>query len=309
MNHILFTVSELSSSLSLTILSTHKRIQKLFFLSTVSLYLFANVISYAHVLFINAVYTVSLKDALLWMIFFPLNLFYMFYGRWIRLIKKTLKNIFLILGYFWIFTGAILTVQILHICQQFQLKQLNQLNEQFLSSRSSSSKQKSKNIFFGRLWRQFISVNRSVIELAVDISHRSAFWSPSLTIYFFGFITFQCYLLYIVAFVPTLTFFWRSYFTLALVNWTVFQIYVIQVCSVVVRCNGAIERANRKFYLEFFLCAGAFKTKPKKLTKTLILKAEWLQSSHRLRPYCMVLLDNYRITSQTFYLVSDLFRM
>ncbi|KAH9391809.1 hypothetical protein TYRP_022516 [Tyrophagus putrescentiae] len=41
------------------------------------------------------------------------------------------------------------------------------------------------------------------------------------------------------------------------------------------------------------------------LPKTYQLKAEWLQSAHRLRLYCMVLLDNYRITSKTFYLIVE----
>ncbi|KAH9408340.1 hypothetical protein TYRP_012012 [Tyrophagus putrescentiae] len=37
---------------------------------------------------------------------------------------------------------------------------------------------------------------------------------------------------------------------------------------------------------------------------TAILKTEWLQASGRLRPYAMLLLDNYRITVKTFYLHS-----
>ncbi|KAH9404164.1 hypothetical protein TYRP_014680 [Tyrophagus putrescentiae] len=76
------------------------------------------------------------------------------------------------------------------------------------------------------------------------------------------------------------------------------------MCSSVAKCNSAIEKANQKFYLAFF-CPGAFKSKPEKLEKAIILKAELLQSSHRLRPYCMVLLDNYRITSKTFYMLSS----
>ncbi len=168
---------------------------------------------------------------------------------------------------------------------------MNQLNEFLLGSR----KQRKNNAPLGRLWQQFTSLNQSVIELAVDISHWSAFWSPSLTTFLVGFITFQCYLVYIVTLVPTLSFFWRSYFTYVLVNCTVFHIYIIQLCSKVVQVNGAIERANRRFYLACFCISGAFKTKQaaEKLAKAIILKAELLQNSHRLRPYCMVLLDNY----------------
>ncbi len=35
---------------------------------------------YAHVLFINAVYKISLRDAFLWIVVFPLHLFYLAYG-------------------------------------------------------------------------------------------------------------------------------------------------------------------------------------------------------------------------------------
>ena len=159
-----------------------------------------------------------------------------------------------------------------------------------------------KNTSLGKLWQQYIAVNQAVNDLCSDIGNWSTFWSASLTIFFIGFITLQCYLFYIVTFVPTLPFIWRSYFITALFNVTVFQFSIIQMCSSVAKCNSAIEKANQKFYLAFF-CPGAFKSKPEKLEKAIILKAELLQSSHRLRPYCMVLLDNYRITSKTFYMV------
>ncbi|KAH9390524.1 hypothetical protein TYRP_022939 [Tyrophagus putrescentiae] len=116
---------------------------------------------YVHVLFINVVYRVSLRDALLWVVFFPLHVFYVFYG------------------YCWNFATAILTIQLVTIGQQFLRKQMNQLNEFLLGSR----KQRKNNAPLGRLWQQFTSLNQSVIELAVDISHWSAFWSPSLTLF------------------------------------------------------------------------------------------------------------------------------
>ena len=92
-----------------------------------------------------------------------------------------------------------------------------------------------------------------------------------------------------------------------------------------VRRNGALERANRRFYLLAFVGAGAqLKTEAETAAEAeaetetaaeraqkrilaraiILLKAELLQGSHRLQPYCLVLLDNYRITSKTFYLVS-----
>ena len=172
---------------------------------------------------------------------------------------------------------------------------MNKLNE-FISSKQG------KRVSLGKLWQQYIAVNQSVNGLCIDIGHWSTFWSASLTVLFTGFITLQCYLFYIVTFVPTLPFIWRSYFISALFNWTMFQVSIIKMCSNVVKCNSAIERANRKFYLAFF-CASVLKPNAEMLEKTIILKAELLQNSHRLRPYCMVLLDNYRITSKTFYMV------
>ncbi len=65
----------------MTILSTHNRIRKFFLVSVISFFLFAAVIMYAHVLFINAVYTISVRDALLLFVFFPLHLFYVAHGK------------------------------------------------------------------------------------------------------------------------------------------------------------------------------------------------------------------------------------
>lgn len=70
----------MSSSVSLAILSTHKRIRKVSLAGLGSFYLFTNVLVFAHFLFINAVYTVSVKDALLWILLF-LQIFYMLYGK------------------------------------------------------------------------------------------------------------------------------------------------------------------------------------------------------------------------------------
>ncbi|KAH9390521.1 hypothetical protein TYRP_022936 [Tyrophagus putrescentiae] len=116
-----------------------------------------------------------------------------------------------------------------------------------------------------------------------------------------------CYLVYIVTLVPTLSFFWRSYFTYVLVNCTVFHIYIIQLCSRVVQVNGAIERANRRFYLACFCISGAFKTKQ---------AAEKASKSHHPEggaaaeqsPSPSVLYGSagqLLITSKTFYLLSS----
>lgn len=70
----------MSSSVSLAILSTHRRIRKVSLASLASFYLFANVIVFAHLFFVNSVYTVSVKDALLWILLF-LQIFYMLYGK------------------------------------------------------------------------------------------------------------------------------------------------------------------------------------------------------------------------------------
>ncbi len=40
------------------------------------------------------------------------------------------------------------------------------------------------------------------------------------------------------------------------------------------------------------------------LNALCVLQVEWLQGSQRLKPYCMHLLDNYRVTSKTFYMVN-----
>ena len=112
----------------------------------------------------------------------------------------------------------------------------------------------------------------------------------------------QCYLAYITLFADDrLPLIARLYFAYALFDVEALQYALLYQCAQVASLNGAIEAANRQFYLNFQ------KMDNFKLVNgngTAILKAEWLQSSGRLRPYAMLLLDNYRITVKTFYLVT-----
>ncbi|KAH9390403.1 hypothetical protein TYRP_023107 [Tyrophagus putrescentiae] len=111
-------------------------------------------------------------------------------------------------------------------------------------------------------------------------------------------ITIQSYMAYITFFVNDIPLNSLVMFAYAAVFMEIIIFMLVFFCCKVAQCSGALERANAQFCMAF-LQKGGFKNFP----KGLILKAEWLQSAHRLRPYCMVLLDNYRITSKTFYLV------
>ncbi|KAH9398041.1 hypothetical protein TYRP_019415 [Tyrophagus putrescentiae] len=114
-----------------------------------------------------------------------------------------------------------------------------------------------------------------------------------------GQITIQSYMAYITFFVSDIPLNSLVIFAYAAVFMEVIIFMLVYFSSKVAKCSSAIERANAQFFMNFSQLGG-FKFY---LPKGQVLKAEWLQSAHRLRPYCMVLLDNYRITSKTFYLV------
>ena len=102
---------------------------------------------------------------------------------------------------------------------------------------------------------------------------------------------------YIVFFLPSLPLIARSLFLYSLLEVEAAQFALVHQCAKLATNGAKLEKACRQFYLASFV-------NHKNNSKSFALKAEHLQTARRLRPFSMHLLDNYRITSKTFYAVS-----
>ncbi|KAH9406339.1 Galectin, partial [Tyrophagus putrescentiae] len=79
---------------------------------------------------------------------------------------------------------------------------------------------------------------------------------------------------------------------------------LIHQCAKVATGNRCLKKANARFYKLVFLSSQQIGHLKNNQSSVFQIKAEWLQLHHRLHPFAVHLLDSYRITSKTFYLVS-----
>lgn len=194
---------------------------------------------------------------------------------------------------------VVLGCHFLTIRQQYLLEKLTKLNDKI--SKNFQRKFKVEKLAYLQLivWKQFTSLNKNLANLCVDVKLYSDFWKVPISVYFAGYITLQCYLAYITFFMNTLPFLEQLFFAYALLVVELLLYTLLYMCARVAKINGKLERANRKFYLNFSYSGGFTKV----VNRLNIFQAERLQVSGRLRPFAIVLLDNYRITVDTFYLV------
>lgn len=198
-------------------------------------------------------------------------------------------------------TFVILAVRLLTIRQQTLLKQLFSLLRQ---PEKKNSMKKSK--FLILRFCKFLQLNQELNNLCSDIHSTAIFWSTPLTVFFCGFITMQSYVAYIVFFEPRLHPLNRAYFIGILFTLGLFLYLPIGVCSRLAAGNSAIERASSRFYCRYFSVGSSVQKQWQQKRAYLVrwlAKAEVLTARNRLRPYCMYLLDGYRITSRFFYMV------
>ena len=97
--------------------------------------------------------------------------------------------------------------------------------------------------------KNYLQINRFLAALMTDIENCASYYSAVLSVYFVGFITIQCYLAYIVFFVPNLIFLVKLFVFYSLVLIEFFQLLLIQKFSKLTECNSKLEKANAKFYL------------------------------------------------------------
>lgn len=126
----------------------------------------------------------------------------------------------------------------------------------------------------------------------------------------------QCYLGYIAFFIAELPLAARCLFLYGLLEVQLAQFVLIMRCAKVAANSAQIERENGRFYVniqQVCLVQGELLGNSVTISRKrwqlfdsyFILKAERLQLSGRLRPFAMRMLDNYLITSKTFYAVSN----
>ena len=127
---------------------------------------------------------------------------------------------------------------------------LNQFTQLHNYLKTSNQKLQFKSQTYS-LWRDFFSVNRSLINLSFDIDKCSNYFSAPLTVYFVGFIVIQCYGAHIVFLAPNSYLLVKLFFFYCLLMVVVFQFMVVFILSKLTICNNKLEKTNAKFYLLF----------------------------------------------------------
>lgn len=276
-------LSELSAKLSATIISSYRLLYKWVTRFLQLTFSFIVLFGYYNAFFVNAHFSWASPLVLaLWLVVFPLHIFYLFYG------------------FFAVPSAVILATEIISLRQRYLLRKFASLC--CLKQQKSFAIQKFS-------WARYLGLQRQLASLAVDIERCSDFWTANLSAYFFGFLLIQAYQAYTVLFSADLPPVSQIFFTYILIATETFQYLLIHQCAKVASGNGRLERVNARFYSLHF-CAGfvhfpgqvtAFKRR--QADKRVILKAAAFQAFQRLRPYALHLLDDYRITSKTFYVV------
>ena len=173
------------------------------------------------------------------------------------LVLNTLSNVYILYGLFGLIIFVLLTTKFSQLQQQAILEEFSQLN-------GSLNKRLRKRLFWrrasevagseaevGRIWRKYTALNREVIEFCAIIQQYSGFWSPCLSVYFCGQITLQCYLIIISLFATSLPFVQRALALYTFLENSLCLFLLIDQCARMVRLNGRIEGANRRFYFLF----------------------------------------------------------
>lgn len=137
----------------------------------------------------------------------------------------------------------------LHIRQRHELKRLTTI-ERHLNQHQGGSKPLPK-WELDVCWHHYLLINQAIISLAVDIERYSALWTLSLTVYLSGFICLQCYVVYIVFFIRSVSLASKFLFLYGLIEIEAFQFLLIHICAKVAKTNGAIEKVNQKLCILF----------------------------------------------------------
>ena len=227
----------MDASVSANILTTHRRLHRLLFQTIFIIWAIALSFCYVYGIALNGAYQLTASspgDALfLLLLLCPLLVAYLFYGL------------------FGVSLFVVMASAFLHIRQRHLLTRLQTLERTFLDQQKGAKKQllplRPAAWKLKRCWLQYLSVNGSAIRsLMADIERYSQLWATTLTVYLSGFISLQCYAVYIVFFMRDVPFISKFLFFYGLLEVEVAQFALVHQCAKVARANGAIERVNRR---------------------------------------------------------------
>lgn len=176
---------------------------------------------------------VLLIYSFVWIIFFPLHVFYIFYG------------------YQAVPAAVIFGSHIVHLRQMALLNAFKQLIIR-LKTKKKSEKYLTNNFDHSHFLPRYLLFNRRLAKLASDIKQYSEYWSIPLSGYFSGFLAMQCYLAYIVFFIPLSNTFSQLFFVYSLLTLETLQWALIFQCAKVAKTNNRLEKINYCFYLTSF---------------------------------------------------------
>ena len=201
-----------------------------------------------HVLFINAVYEVSVGGAVLWLVIYPLYIFYLVYGITCCIVVIIIFSLFsydIFLVLIGVISFIIMASKFFHIRQQFILKRFSTLNSYF-----ADQVKKKNNFSIIKIWKMFFTTNQQIVGLSRDISQYSIYYSTPLTLMCLVFIAVQCYIVYISIFIQ-MPFLAKIHGLFMVVEMLLFQYFLLYQCAKVTKCNRAIEKASHQFYFNY----------------------------------------------------------
>lgn len=186
----------------------------------------------------------------------------------------------------------ILAVRYICLLQKAQIVKLEKLIQKV--NRSSCSNN----------WTTFCRLNRKWIFLCRMIEEYSRYCTPFLCIVYPFYITVQCYLLYIIAFVNIPSSQVATLY-LAVLQCNLFLFVLTHECAVIVKKNGSFERLTREFIFKYHLQKmttnnGVFTNQD----KYQLVKVDLFLGNKRLHRYVFKLFAYFRITSKMYYLVN-----
>jgi len=155
-------------------------------------------------------------------------------------------------GVYGVATYVIMATAFLRVRQQSLLDRFNELNRE-LDQLKCGKKATEK---FALLWSQHLLINEKVNSLCRDIEESAAYWIRSLTVLMVGYVTIQCYFIYMVAYVSETPIAQKLVVILAIIEIEIALFILIDQCARVVKLNRSIEVANRRFFHLFLLKNG-----------------------------------------------------
>mgnify|MGYP007002762270 CR=1 FL=1 len=150
-------------------------------------------------------------------------------------------------------------------------------------------------------WATFTRLNSRLVFLYRTIEDYSRYCDPFLGAIFPYYITVQCYIIYIIVFIPDFPPPLQvAIMYVAFLECNLFLFATTHECAVIVRYSGGLVRLNRRFAFEFNQKLMNFPSVISDQSK--LVKAE--EASRRLHRYAFTVFANFRITSKMYYMVN-----